>query len=97
IERLARVSVEISRNYRGKRCMEVGHDLAKLDELRFANFGIVDPRILWLKMRVDGADALFAALELDSKNALAAESIALPDFPYRRAGGEGVKLRRCAH
>src|ERR1019366_115383 len=48
-------------------------------------------------MSIDGADALFAALELDSQNALAAESVALPDFPYRRAGGEGVKLRRCAH
>src|SRR5271157_2038910 len=77
--------------------MKMRHDLAKLDELRFANRGIVDPAILCLEMSIDSADALFAALELDSRDALAAESIALPDFPYRRAGGEGVKLRRCAH
>src|SRR5208282_6363139 len=47
-------------------------------------------------MSIDNANALLAALKLHGQNALPAESIALPDFPYRRAGGEGVKLRRCA-
>src|ERR1039458_3570267 len=77
--------------------MKMRHDLAKLDELRFANRGIVDPPILCLEVSIESADALFAALEIHSQNALPAKSIALPDFPHRRACGEGVKLRCCAH
>ena len=76
--------------------MGTRHDLAKLDELRFANFGMVDPTILRLEVSVDSADALFAALKLHGQNALPAKSIALPHSPCRRARGEGVKLRRCA-
>src|SRR5208283_1719122 len=73
------------------------HDLAKLDELRLANFGIVDSPIFCLEVSVDSTDALFAALKLHGQNALPAKSIALPHSPCRRAGGEVVKLRRCPH
>ena len=45
-------------------------------------------------MSVDCADAVFATLQLNCQNAFPAKAIALPDFPYRRAGGERVKLRR---
>ena len=44
-------------------------------------------------MGIEGADTLFAAFELDGQDAFAAESIALPDFPYGCAGGKRAKFR----
>ncbi len=97
VQRLAAIGIEVSRDYDRCPLVQAGDKLGKLDELSLADGCVVTAAIFGLQVSIHCEYPLAVALQADYQGAFAAEPVAFPDFPGRRARDVAMKLRLPVH